>query len=541
MKNDKIGASVSNFKALLIALPVFWLSYFVASILFSVPCDWTAPSTIFMAALISASLGGISLMSADFSNQKNFFINLASFFLVFAVVLGIYFVLLMPLASFLPGQADRLRSQIGAAVEVKSSVLPELDVKHAPLVPFDAAYLSATQALSQVPALGSRFRVGDLQKQRVGDSLEWVGFLEPKGFFSWFSSDGTPGYVRVSATDASDVELVTSLGGKPLGLRYTDSSYFGNSLDRKLFFHDPLARYEDMSPEIDDSGRPFYVVTRFENNVGFFNHKIVGITILDPQTGEATDYDLNHVPAWVDRVYPQIEVLEQVQNWGQFVHGRFNFSGLDKMLPSSVDLVYSKDGEPYFAIGLSAKDSDTGVQGFLFVNTRTKAVARFDATGISEARAQDAAENVFAAQRYRASNAIPFLINGEPTYVMSMSLSNQIVAYAMVSMSSYERVATGKTPTEAYNAFSSLVGSAGLSVKGAVATKTLIGVVDRIAQNAKSGLFALRLSHNPGVFFVSPDLDDEVVLTQPGDNVEIEVSEGSVRKTVISFKNNSLK
>lgn len=540
MKSKNNDTITSSLKTGLAVLPLFWLIYFALSFLFALPFNWTVPSSVFVVLMISLVLAAVFASAERLTNRSDLFRSLSTYFQLLAFVPGLCFFFIMPLSGFLPGQAERLGAQLGKIGVVKTSIVPELGPNNAPLVPYRVAFSSATRALSQSPVLDSRFRVGDLHKQRVGGALEWIGFLEPKGLSTWFTSDGTPGYVRVSATDASEVKVVTSLGGKPLNLRYTDGSFFGSGVDRKLFFHDLSARYEDTSAELDDSGRPFYVATRIENDIGFYNHKVVGITVLDPQTGEATDYDLKHIPAWVDRVYPEEEVLDQIRNWGKYLHGAPNPYGRVAFIPSSSDVVYSNDGNAYFVVGLSPDDSDSNTYGFLFVNTRTKEVTRLDTPGISEKMAVNAANFLFSSQNYQAGNAIPFLVNGEPTYVVPMIVKDHVASYAIVSLFYSNRIAAGKTPMEAYRAFSELTNAKSISLESEAHATAVSGPVERIARDSKSGSFALKLRSNPVIFLVSPGLSRQIFLTQAGDVVELEVSEGEFGQVVRAFKNKNL-
>src|SRR5690606_19020758 len=110
--------------------------------------------------------------------------------------------------------------------------LPPIDLRNAPLVDVSMAQRAAEKKLSEEAALGSQVELGSFEKQLVGDELVWVAFLEHRGFFKWLDQGATPGYVKVSANDASRVELVTEAEGKKLELKYLNSAFFGDNLER---------------------------------------------------------------------------------------------------------------------------------------------------------------------------------------------------------------------------------------------------------------------------------------------------------------------
>lgn len=59
---------------------------------------------------------------------------------------------------------------------------------------------------------------------------------------------------------------------------------------------------------------------------------------------------------------------------------------------------------------------------------------------------QRAAEGVMPEKRYSATNALPFMVHGEPSYVMALRDGTGLArAYAVVNMRSFNIVATGET------------------------------------------------------------------------------------------------
>ena len=86
----------------------------------------------------------------------------------------------------------------------------------------------------------------------------------------------------------------------------------------------------DYTFEIDDKGKPFWVVTKFEKKIGFSGNDAVGVVVVDAQTGEFREYSIANTPKWVDRIQPIDFVEEQLNDWGDYVHGYWNFANDEK-------------------------------------------------------------------------------------------------------------------------------------------------------------------------------------------------------------------
>ncbi len=440
--------------------------------------------------------------------------------LVFTAACCFLFVLGASLLNFLPGQGARLGAVLGTPVVVEGSKLPDLDIQQAPLVPYTLAYRKAQVALASIGSRASQLKVGDLAKQEVNGELRWVAFIEPTGFFRWLSMDGTPGYVSVSASDYGDAKLVMELDGKPLNLKYTELSFFSNDLRRHFWFNSPTTKIDVFSPELDDNGRPYYVASIIEPQVNASGYDTVGVAIVDPQTGGVEHFDLDNVPAWVDIIHSPNLLYEQVDDAGEFVHGRFNWSNLDKFAASSADQVFAKNGASYWVFGITTKQNTLGVQKFFFVDTRTKETFEYLVNGILEERAQQMVHDSHT-KDYDLSNPIPFLVNGRPTYVMSLLLGDAIYAYGMVDIESETVFASKPTLTETFQAYLSASTNSGLTGRENQSNETFSGAVFRVGQDLKTGNYRLMLSGRPEVFEIGSGVSSLLVLTQPGDTVKL--------------------
>ena len=74
--------------------------------------------------------------------------------------------------------------------------------------------------------------------------------------------DGSAGYIVVSATDVNDVELVTDYK-----IKYQDGAYLLDNLERhtRLFGGALFRGITDKSFELDDNGKPYWVITTYSN------------------------------------------------------------------------------------------------------------------------------------------------------------------------------------------------------------------------------------------------------------------------------------
>ena len=91
----------------------------------------------------------------------------------------------------------------------------------------ELAHLLGEKILGSQPALGSQVELGDFCIQKVNNKLYWVAPLLHSGFFKWMNNtEGTSGYVMVSATNERDVKLVQNADGKAVKIKYKPAAFF---------------------------------------------------------------------------------------------------------------------------------------------------------------------------------------------------------------------------------------------------------------------------------------------------------------------------
>ena len=412
------------------------------------------------------------------------------------------------------------------------------------------ANILGDKVLGAQPALGSQVNLGTFNIQKVKDELYWVAPLLHSGFWKWNRNKaGTNGYVMVNATNERDVKLVQQVGGKEVRIRYQPEAFFGDNLKRHLWFDGYFSSgLADYSFEIDDEGKPYWVVTRYKKTIGFGGEEAVGVVVVDTETGASQSYPIANAPAWIDRIQPDNFVEQQLNDWGNFVKGFWNFSNKNKLqITEGVTLVYGEDNKAYWYTGLTSVGSDEATVGFVLVDTRTKKAIWYKQSGATEYAAQNSAMGKVQEKRYTASLPIPYNINNIPTYVMTLKDNGGLVKmFAMVAIEDYTIVGVGNTMVETLMAYKNSYNMAGnkINPKGVTQKILLKAVVERIQSDIKNGnsFYYFTIGNKKNIFIGSSQISNQLPVTQPGDSIEISFDDDTQGLIDISsFSNISLK
>jgi hypothetical protein len=412
------------------------------------------------------------------------------------------------------------------------------------------AYLLGEKILGSQPALGSQAHLGEFFIQKVNGKLYWIAPLEHSGFFKWLNNKkGTTGYVMVSATNERDVKLVQEVNGKPIFLKYQQEAYFQSNLHRYLYFNGyNTVGLTDFSFEIDDTGMPYWVVTKYKKQVGFSGNDATGIVVVNAQNGEIKEYNIKNTPAWVDRIQPISFIKDQLNDWGEYVKGYWNFSNENKLqITEDLTLVYGKDNKSYWYTGITSVGKDESAVGFVLVDTRTKQTTFYKQSGATEFAAQSSAQGKVQEKGFVASLPIPYNINNIPTYVMTLKDNGGLVKmYAMVSISDYTIVGTGNTMREALTAYKTAFNSSGnkINLDSKSAKKVVESTIIRIQNDVKNGnsFYYFTVKDYPNIFVGSSQISNQLPITAIGDLVKISFDIDTEEIVDVStFENISLK
>lgn len=422
-----------------------------------------------------------------------------------------------------------------------SSEIQVVDISQIPIVDKDLAYKIAEKKLGEKPSLGSQVVLGEPTIQTVNDKLVWVVPLQHSGFFKWLTNmEGTPGYIVVSATNSQDVEYVDDYN-----IKYQPNAYIFSDLTFHTRYTAALfTGVTDYSFELDDTGRPHWVITTYKYTRGFALPEATGVIVMDAETGKSNRYALEDVPAWVDRVQPEDFILTQINNKGKYVHGIFNWADKDKYQTSEGDIIVYDKGRCYLFTGITSVGSDESAIGFIMVDMVTKEPIMYQMAGATEYAAQRSAEGKVQQYGYYAS--FPLIINfeGTPTYFMTLKdIDGLIKQYAYVSVKDFLVVGVGESMQDAKLNYEKALrqnpGSSNVTDTDSLAE--IAGTVYRINQEIVAGetVYRFILSERTDIVFEAQGSVSEMLsLTEVGDSVKISYrNTASPIKEVKAFEN----
>ena len=471
---------------------------------------------------------------------------------IIILVILLLYATVLPLITSLPIlHTSAYRNLIGKIEigENLSTHMAPISMEKVRVVDQSLANLLGDKVLGAQPALGSQVRLGTFNIQKVRNGLYWVAPLLHSGFFMWNQNEeGTNGYVMVNASNERDVKLVQEVNGKKVRIKYQPEAYFNDFLERHLylsgFYNIGLTDY---SFEIDDDGIPYWVVTKYKKTIGFSGENATGVVLVNTETGKCDEYSIENTPAWVDRIQPDYFIESQLNDWGSYVKGYWNFSNESKLqITQGMTLVYGEDNNSYWYTGLTSVGADEATVGFVLVNTRNKKAVWYKQSGATEAAAQKSARGKVQEKRFSASQPIPYNINNIPTYVMTLKDDGGLVKmFAMVAIEDYTIVGVGNTLTETLMAYKNAFNMAGNKINPKSTTKKQIlnSVVRRINSDIKNGnsFYYFTVDGKPNIFIGSSQISNELPVTVAGDSIAISYDDDTQGLIDISsFKNRSI-
>lgn len=407
-----------------------------------------------------------------------------------------------------------------------------VDPAHLRQVSYAQAVWKGNKALSQVEggAIGSRFKIGEYHVQKLKDELVWVAPLEFQSFSVWQSAGVTPGFVMVSAEDPNrEPQLVSNRK-----LKYLDSAYVGDNLWRHVVSNGYAFKgLDDPTFEVDDEGNPFYVYTRFEYAIGYDGAKPVGALVVDPETGGMTEYSLEELPAWIDRIVPEKEAYARLVWYGEYVNGWMNswWGERDVVMPTDNDLslVWTDDGRACWFTGMtSTKETDHSLVSIVLMDSRTGQVREYRVDGAADE------EDVIGAVQSAVSNykdwvptpPIPENVYGKLAWVVPVVNTNGVPQRIAIVSADASKVALGETVKQALAEYRRKMAETGERVVAEDSgTKASVqAIVTRFAADTRGGntTYLFTIGTSPVVFSGTSDVSPELPLTREGDEVVVE-------------------
>lgn len=423
--------------------------------------------------------------------------------------------------------AKRYASVIDVKESDFASDMPETDnVTNIALMDTPSAVIIGNRALGSLSDVVSQFVSSETYTQiNYNGKPKKVSTIEYDGFFKWMGNhkNGVPGYVMVDpvANTASYNKL-----SKPL--KYVDSAYFSEDLQRKLRFSYPTKIFGTTAFEIDEEGNPFFIVSCMAPKVGLFGAlDVKEVIIFNPCDGTSELLKVGDVPRWVDIVYDGY-LAEDKYDWhGMLSGGFFNSIIGNKGCKKATDdfgyLMY--DDDVWYYTGVTSVTNDASNIGFIVSNARTGEYKYYPVIGAEEYSAMGAAEGEVQEKGYKAS--FPALINvsGKATYIMVLKDENSLVKlYALVNVEQYGLVATGSTQAEAMTAYRRLLSQNGL-IEEDTTNKVNVTVkkIEKCVIDGNSWWYFLCSDNN---YYRKSIADDQSILfIEENDTLEISFSE----------------
>lgn len=322
------------------------------------------------------------------------------------------------------------------ATEVK-----EVDFDHVPLLDRDSTLKIGDRVMGEMTDLVSQFNVSDIYTQiNYNNNIVRVTPLEYDGIIKYFTNrgKGITGYIVVnSVTGEADLVRLEK------GMKYMPSAMFNEKLERKLRFSYPTEIFGEANFELDNEGKPYWVVPTITYSGIGLKEEITGVVVLDPVTGSSKKYDVDEVPNWIDHVYSADLILEQVNDWGKYNGGFFNsIFGQKNVVATTTGYNYMvQDDDVFLYTGITSVASDESNLGFILTNMRTKETNYYLIPGAEEYSAMASAEG--QVQQMKFTSTFPLLINlnGKATYLVSLKDNSGLVKmYGFVDVQNYQKV-----------------------------------------------------------------------------------------------------
>ena len=418
--------------------------------------------------------------------------------------------------------------------------IKEISYNQIPILDKDSAEVIGNRVMGTMVDMVSQFEVSDMYSQiNYNNKPVRVSPLEYGSLIKWFTnnSKGIPAYIEIDMTtqEAQCVRLSE-------GIKYSKSDHFGRNIYRQLRFEYPTYIFDDINFEIDENGTPYWVCPVKKYNIGLFGGVTVGRVVLcNAVTGEMTDYAVEDVPTWVDKVFSANMLIDLYDYHGTLKHGFIN------SVLSQKDCLVTTDGYNYIALnddvwvytGVTSVGQDKSNVGFVLMNQRTMETRYYEISGAEENSAMSSAEGRVQNLGYTAT--FPLLLNvaGQPTYFMALKDDAGLVkSYAMLNIEKYQNVAIGDSVLQCENNYKQLLSDNGIIQEEVVEDQNKTGKIEKLAQAVVDGNshYYIILEGSTEIFDVNVADYVEVILSREGDTVEFGYQKGDKVNTVTAFK-----
>ncbi|MDE5600637.1 MAG: CvpA family protein, partial [Oscillospiraceae bacterium] len=404
----------------------------------------------------------------------------------------------------------------------------EVPLSQIPIVDKATAIKLGNRELGEMADLVSQFEISDMYTQiNYNNSQIRVSPLMYSDLIKWFTNqgDGIPYYVKINIATQE-----TSLIKTQDPIKYSPYEHFNRYLIRHLRFLYPFDMFEAPVFELDDAGRPFWVVPVYEYEIGVIGGKdIVSVIVVDAATGESQKYNIGDVPQWIDNVFPAKLLNIQANNWGKYSNGWVNsiFTQRNVVTTASGYNSIVLNGDLWMYTGLTSVTDDQSNVGYILSNMRTKETKFYQIKGANEESAMRSAEGKVQEKKYNATFPILVNIADKPTYFLSLKDDAGLIKqFAFVCAEQYQIVGVGDSLLLAQNAYIQQLKANGANVyeESNFKAGNIIDINMAVVDGNTNYYF--KLKDEPNLIFVAPiSVSSNLPFVKIEDYVEIKYTE----------------
>lgn len=401
-----------------------------------------------------------------------------------------------------------------------------IELNQIPVVDKQTAIRLGEKQIGTVSSLGSQYLVHeDYDLVNVNDNLYRISALDYRDPVKWFNnrSEGITKFVSVNVTNPNDVALIDY----PAGMKFTPSAYLNDQLIRHVRFKHRTAIIGDYALEVDDNFNPFWVISVVKPEIGWFGGlSAQGVIVVDPSSGDSTYYDMEDIPAWVDRVQPASIAWSQIDNWGYYINGFFNtlFSQKDMLQTTEGYNYVLVNGQVHVYSGITSVGADRSIVGFALINLRTKEAMFYEIGGADEYSAMSSAQGQVQDLNYQATFPVLLNVGNVPTYFIALKDQEGLVKmYSFVAVSNYDAVGVGENMNVALSDYGNRLSEFNVVIDDPTVRETLTATVAEVYAVSDKGntIFYMTVNEDPRLFRVVASEHVESIFATPDDQVEL--------------------
>lgn len=404
-----------------------------------------------------------------------------------------------------------------------ADTVKEMTYDKVPVVDREAAAIIGSRQMGSVQEVVSQFEINDNYTQiNIRNVPVRVSPLAYSDIIKYIinAKNGIPYYVKVDmATQEADlIKLVDPL-------KYSKSDYLMRDIYRHIRFKYPTKMFGETNFEVDDEGRGFYITSVLTRRIGFFGGTDVkGAIVTDGNTGESNYYEVNEVPAWVDRVYPSDLIIQQLDYRGSYMDGFFNsIIGQKNVTQTTVGYNYVPlNDDIYLFTGVTSIRSDSSNLGFYFVNLRTKEAKFFSVPSADEVSAMNSATGQIQEKNYTPTFPVLLNIKDRPTYLIGLKDASGLAKmFALVDAENYQQVIVGDTVQEVIREYDLRTDTSGQPGADAKEKVILIEAIESVVIDGNT-IFFMRAAGDDVVYTgTAKALGSSIIFAKPGDTLNV--------------------